>query len=169
MAWERVRGSRSVHPFRRMGRGRVVCGRRRDRSRVHSHRGRWVGGCHETEALRANRGCAGCGDSLFDDAADDTESAAADEQDANEETEQEPQGACDTEEQAGAPEVLRDVVSIRAAGPPSGCNGPRRTRTSNRSTTRTVGRQRQWDTRRGRKTREMWGEVSSLDEVEYFR
>ena len=32
-----------------------------------------------------------------------------------------------------------------------------------------VGRQRQWDTRRGRKTREMWGEVSSLDEVEYFR
>ena len=33
----------------------------------------------------------------------------------------------------------------------------------------TVGRQRQWDTRGGRKTREMWGEVISLDEVEYFR
>ena len=32
-----------------------------------------------------------------------------------------------------------------------------------------VGRQRQWDTRGGGKTREMWGEVSSLDEVEYFR
>ena len=32
-----------------------------------------------------------------------------------------------------------------------------------------VGRQRQWDNRGGRKTQEMWGEVSSLDEVEYFR
>ena len=32
-----------------------------------------------------------------------------------------------------------------------------------------VGCQRQWDNRGGRKTREMWGEVSSLDEVEYFR
>ena len=124
MAWERVRGSRSVHPFRRMGRERVVCGRRRDRSRVHSHRGRWVGGCHETEALRANRGCAGCGDSLFDDAADDTEAAAADEQDANEETEQEPQGAGDTEEQAGAPEVLRIVVSIRGGRATIGAQRP---------------------------------------------
>ena len=32
-----------------------------------------------------------------------------------------------------------------------------------------VGRQRKWDTRGGRKTREIWGGVSSLDEVEYFR
>ena len=33
----------------------------------------------------------------------------------------------------------------------------------------TVGRQRKWDNRGGRKTREVWGGVSSLDEVEYFR
>ena len=32
-----------------------------------------------------------------------------------------------------------------------------------------VGRQRKWDTRGGRKTREIWGGVSSLDEVEHFR
>ena len=70
-------------------------------------------------------------ESLFGEAAEDTEAAVADEQDA----EQDPQGADDAEAQDGAPEALKVVVSIKGAGPPSGCNSPRRTRTSSRSMT----------------------------------
>ena len=57
-------------------------------------------------------------ESLFGDAADDTAAAAADEQDANEETEQDPEGPDDAEEQAvgdetETPEDLKVVVSIK--------------------------------------------------------
>ena len=57
-------------------------------------------------------------ESLFGDAADDAAAAVADGQDANEETVQDPQGPDDAEEQAvgdeaGAPEDLKVVVSIR--------------------------------------------------------
>ncbi len=52
-------------------------------------------------------------ESLFGDAADDTEAAVAEEQDANEESAQDPQGAAAAEEQAGAPEDLKVVVSIK--------------------------------------------------------
>ena len=52
-------------------------------------------------------------ESLFGDAADDTEAATADEQDANEETEKAPEGSDDAEEQAGSPEALKVVVSIK--------------------------------------------------------
>ncbi len=57
-------------------------------------------------------------ESLFGDAADDTAAAAAEEQDANEETEQDPEGADDAEEQAVGDETetsedLKVVVSIK--------------------------------------------------------
>ena len=52
-------------------------------------------------------------DSLFGEAADDTEAAVADEQDADEETAQDPQGAAAAEEQAGGPEDLKVVMSIK--------------------------------------------------------
>ena len=51
--------------------------------------------------------------SLFGEAADDTEAVVADEQDANEESAQDPQGADDGEEQTGQPEDLKVVVSIK--------------------------------------------------------
>ena len=61
-----------------------------------------------TEATRSDAPSAD--ESLFGDAADD---AAAEEQDANEETAQDPQGADDAGEQAGSPEDLKVVVSIK--------------------------------------------------------
>ena len=65
----------------------------------------------ETEATRSDATSAD--ESLFGEKADDTEAAAADEQDANEETEQDPQGSDDADEQAGQPEDLKVVVSIK--------------------------------------------------------
>ena len=64
-----------------------------------------------TEATRSDVPSAD--DSLFGEAADDTEAAVADEQDANEETAQDPQGAAAAEEQADGPEDLKVVVSIK--------------------------------------------------------
>ena len=55
-----------------------------------------------TEATRSDAPSAD--ESLFGEAADDTEAAVADEQDANEESAQDPQGADDGDEQTGAPE-----------------------------------------------------------------
>ena len=57
-------------------------------------------------------------ESLFGEAADDTEAAVADEQDANEESEQDPQGSDDADEQVvgdetGSSEDLKLVVSIK--------------------------------------------------------
>ena len=51
-------------------------------------------------------------ESLFGDAADDAAAAVAEEQDADEETAQDPQGAAAAEEQADTPEDLKVVVSI---------------------------------------------------------
>ena len=64
-----------------------------------------------TEATRSD--APSSDDSLFGEVADDTEAAAVDEQDANEETEQDPQDADDAGEQAGSPEDLKVVVSIK--------------------------------------------------------
>ena len=61
----------------------------------------------ETEATRSDATSAD--ESLFGEKADDTEAAAADEQDA----EQDPQGSDDADEQAGQPEDLKVVVSIK--------------------------------------------------------
>ena len=63
----------------------------------------------ETEATRSDATSAD--ESLFGEKADDTEAAAADEQDA----EQDPQGSDDADEQAGQPEDLKVVVSIKGA------------------------------------------------------
>ena len=63
-------------------------------------------------------------ESLFGEAADDTEAAAADEQDANEETKQDPQGADDAEAQDGAPEDLKVVVSIKGGRATIGVQQP---------------------------------------------
>ena len=52
-------------------------------------------------------------ESLFGEAADGAKTAVADEQDANEETEQDTQGADDAEAQDGALEDLKVVVSIK--------------------------------------------------------
>ena len=69
-----------------------------------------------TEATRSDAPSAD--DSLFGDAADDTEAAVAEEQDADEESAQDPQGADDSEEQiagdeTGSSEDLKVVVSIK--------------------------------------------------------
>ena len=64
-----------------------------------------------TEATRSD--APSVDESLFGDAADDAAAAVADEQDANKETEQEPEGSDDADEQAGAPEDLKVVVSIK--------------------------------------------------------
>ena len=64
-----------------------------------------------TDATRADAGIVD--DSLFGDAADDEVDAVAEEQDANEETEQDPQDADDAGEEAGQPEDLKVVVSIK--------------------------------------------------------
>ena len=52
-------------------------------------------------------------ESLFGNAAEDTAVAAADEQDAKEETAEAPEGSEDAGEQAGPPEDLKVVVSIK--------------------------------------------------------
>ena len=68
-------------------------------------------------------------DSLFGEAADDTEAAVADEQDSNEESAQDPQGADDAEDQAvgdetGSSEDLKVVVSIKGGRATIGVQRP---------------------------------------------
>ena len=80
-----------------------------------------------TEATRSDAPSAD--DSLFGDAADDSEAAVADEQDANEETAQEAQGSDDAGEQdagddTGASEDLKVVVSIKGGRATIGVQQP---------------------------------------------
>ena len=80
-----------------------------------------------TEATRSDAPSAD--DSLFGDAADDSEAAVADEQDANEETAQEAQGSDDASEQdagddTGASEDLKIVVSIKGGRATIGVQRP---------------------------------------------
>ena len=75
-----------------------------------------------TEPIRSD--APGADESLFGDAVDDTEAAVADEQDANEETEQNPQGADDANEQAGQPDDLKVVVSIKGGRATIGVQQP---------------------------------------------
>ena len=63
-------------------------------------------------------------ESLFGEAADDAANAVAEEQDANEETEQDPQGADDAGEDAGQPEDLKVVVSIKGGRATIGVQRP---------------------------------------------
>ena len=74
-----------------------------------------------TEATRSDAPSAD--ESLFGDAANDTEAAVADEQDADEETAQEPEGV-DDEEQGGQPEDLKVVVSIKGGRATIGVQQP---------------------------------------------
>ena len=64
-----------------------------------------------TEATRSDAPSAD--ESLFGDTADDAARAVAEEQDASEETEQDPQGSDDAGDQAGQPEDLKVVLSIK--------------------------------------------------------
>ena len=80
-----------------------------------------------TEATRSDAPSAD--DSLFGEAADDSEAAVADEQDANEETAQEAQGSDDASEQdagddTGASEDLKVVVSIKGGRATIGVQQP---------------------------------------------
>ncbi len=76
-----------------------------------------------TEATRSDAPSAD--DSLFGDAADDSEAAVSDEQDANEETAQEAQGSDDASEQdTGASEDLKVVVSIKGGRATIGVQQP---------------------------------------------
>ena len=52
-------------------------------------------------------------ESLFGGSADDAAAAVVEEQDASEETEQDPQDTNDVEEEAGQPEELKVVVSVK--------------------------------------------------------
>ena len=63
-------------------------------------------------------------ESLFGDAADDAAQAVAEEQDANEETAQDSQDADDAGEQAGQPEDLKVVVSIKGGRATIGVQRP---------------------------------------------
>ena len=63
-------------------------------------------------------------DSLFGEAAEDTEAAVAEEQDVNEETAQDPQGADDAEAQDGGPEDLKVVMSIKGGRATIGVQQP---------------------------------------------
>ena len=63
-------------------------------------------------------------ESLFGDAAEDATAAVADEQDADEVTAQDPQGAAAAEEQAGQPEDLKVVVSIKGGRATIGVQQP---------------------------------------------
>ena len=63
-------------------------------------------------------------ESLFGEAADDTEAAEADEQDANEESSQDPQGADDAEEQDGQSEDLKVVLSLKGGRATIGVRQP---------------------------------------------
>ena len=64
-----------------------------------------------TEATRSDAPSAD--ESLFGDTSDGAAQAVAEEQDASEETEQDPQGSDDAGEQAGQPEDLKVVLSIK--------------------------------------------------------
>ena len=64
-----------------------------------------------TEATRSD--APSSDDSLFGDPADDAAAAVADEQDASKEIAQDPQGSDDAGDEAGAPEDLKVVVSIK--------------------------------------------------------
>ena len=80
-----------------------------------------------TEATRSDAPSAD--DSLFGEAADDTEAAVADEQDADEESAQDPQGSDDAVEQAGGDETgssedLKVVVSIKGGRATIGVQQP---------------------------------------------
>ena len=75
-----------------------------------------------TETTRSD--APGVDESLFGEATEDTEAAVADEQDANEETKQDPQGADDAEAQYGAPEALKVVVSIKGGRATIGVQQP---------------------------------------------
>ena len=77
---------------------------------------------NETEATRSD--ALSAAESLFGDAADDAAAAVAEEQDANEETEQDPQDADDVEEEAGQPEDLKVVVSIKGSRATIGVQQP---------------------------------------------
>ena len=63
-------------------------------------------------------------ESLFGDKADDAAAAAADEQDADKEAEQDPQGSDDAGEQAAPPEDLKVVVSIKGGRATIGVQRP---------------------------------------------
>ena len=75
-----------------------------------------------TEATRSDAPSAD--ESLFGDTADDAANAVADEQDASEETEQEPQGSDDAGDEAGQPEDLKVVVSIKGGRATIGVQRP---------------------------------------------
>ena len=75
-----------------------------------------------TEATRSD--APSVDESLFGDAADDAAQAVAEEQDANEETEQDPQDADDVEEEAGQPEDLKVVVSMKGGRATIGVQRP---------------------------------------------
>ncbi len=64
-----------------------------------------------TETTRSD--ALGADESLLGDAADDTAAAVVEEQDADKEAEQDPKGSDDAGEQAGTPEDLKVVVSIK--------------------------------------------------------
>ena len=80
-----------------------------------------------TEATRSDAPSAD--ESLFGEAADDTDAAVADEQDADEETAQDPQSSDDAEEQAvgdetGSSEDLKVVVSLKGGRATIGVQQP---------------------------------------------
>ena len=75
-----------------------------------------------TEATRSD--APSVDESLFGGAADDAAQAVAEEQDANEETAQDPQDADDAGEQAGSPEDLKVVVSIKGGRATIGVQRP---------------------------------------------
>ena len=80
-----------------------------------------------TETTRSD--APGADESLFGEAADDTEAAAANEQDADEETAQDPQDSDDAEEQAvgdetSSSEGLKVVVSIKGGRATIGVQRP---------------------------------------------
>ena len=75
-----------------------------------------------TEATRSD--APSVDESIFGDAADNAAAAVAEEQDANEEAEQDPQDADDVEKQAGQPEDLKVVVSIKGGRATIGVQRP---------------------------------------------
>ncbi len=75
-----------------------------------------------TEATRPD--APGADESPFADAADGTEAAVAGEQDAGEETAQEPQGSDHAGEQAGPPDDLKVVVSLKGGRATIGVQQP---------------------------------------------
>ena len=62
-------------------------------------------------------------ESLFGDKADDADAAIAEEQDANKETAQDPEGADDDRDEAGTAEDLKVVVSIKGGRATIGVQG----------------------------------------------